>query len=112
MSEQVIPMGRSILVRCVMVEKLASGLFLPGAARGVAAHEAPSARLEVIAVGSKCEENIRPGDVLIVSSGQATELRGEREGDEKRYIVHETQVVGIKRMTPTEIQITPEAPPK
>ena len=88
------PIGKAILVRAVTVEKQGS-LYLPNAKAD--ASNSPRTSLVVVVAGKKCEESYEAGDILILSSGQATEVRGESDTDEKFYLVHETQVVGVKR---------------
>lgn len=89
------PVGRHILVRAEETTTTTGGLILPGAGNA-AGPTGARISLVVIEAGPRCEEKYRVGDVLIVSSGQVTEVRGE-PGDEKKYFVHETQVVGIRR---------------
>lgn len=93
-----IPLGRSILVRAEPVEKLSSGLFLPGADKAQVNGE--RMKLVVMCWGSKVEEKYKEGDTLIISSGQCTPVTLEPDEpvpEHKTYLIHETQVVGIRR---------------
>lgn len=95
-----IPLGRNLPVRAVSVEKTSSGLYLPDSAKSQV-QNGERIKLVVVAWGAKVEEKYELGDTLIISSSQVVPVVPEPDDEkfeqEKHYLVHETQVVGLRR---------------
>lgn len=87
------PVGRNILVKSIEEKQTATGLYLPDSVKK--GPEAPRTKAVVLQLGPKCEEGIQAGDLLILSSGNVVPVKDENGAE--FYLVHETQVVGVKR---------------